>query len=126
MPLTVSIFLRYLYQEKGVKGKELLRRFPQFSRATVYRHAKRKICDIDIDLRRYNEGRPRVVFARDKRTIVRHVKQLRITVGAFTMKRVRNDAGMEGISDRTMRRALNELGYYYLQAGKKGCSPTRT
>ena len=43
MPLNVSIHLRYLYQDKSLKGKELLKRHLMYSKATIYRHASKPI-----------------------------------------------------------------------------------
>ena len=34
----ISVHLRYLYQDKGLRGKELLKRYPQYSKATIYSH----------------------------------------------------------------------------------------
>ena len=39
----MSIHLRYLYQDKALKGKELLKRYPVYSKATIYRHASKPI-----------------------------------------------------------------------------------
>ena len=39
-PLEVSVHLRYLYQDKGIRDKELLKMYPKLSKATIYRHAK--------------------------------------------------------------------------------------
>ena len=35
----LSIYLRFLHQEKGVNTKELRKRYPYQSQATLYRHA---------------------------------------------------------------------------------------
>ena len=34
--LEVSVHLRYLYQDKGIRGKERLRMYPKLSKATIY------------------------------------------------------------------------------------------
>ena len=39
IPLEVSIHIRYLYQDKGLRGKELLKKYPMCSKASIYRHA---------------------------------------------------------------------------------------
>ncbi len=40
VPKETSIYMRYLFQDKGLRGDELLKRFPKYSKATIYRHAK--------------------------------------------------------------------------------------
>ena len=48
-----------LYQLSGVTGSQLLEKFPQYSKASIYRHAKRLIgLDAPTDKRRHNKGRP--------------------------------------------------------------------
>ena len=38
-----SIYMQYLNQDKGLSCNQIMRRFPQFSKATVCRHVKRPI-----------------------------------------------------------------------------------
>ena len=67
-------------------------------------------------------GRPKKLHERDMRNLVRSLKSLREREGAFTSKRLAKDAGIDlkNISMRTVRRAMNDAGYKYLQARKKG------
>ena len=37
VPKETSIYMRYLFQDKGLRGNELLKRFPKYSKATIYR-----------------------------------------------------------------------------------------
>ena len=53
----VSIHLRYLYQDKGLRGKDLLKMYPKIPKATVYRHAKKPIqMNAIADLRNLTKG----------------------------------------------------------------------
>ncbi len=65
-PKETSIYMRYLFQDKGLRGNELLKRFPKYSKATIYRHAKLPINDVaTFDKRKHNKGRPRKLSIRD-------------------------------------------------------------
>ena len=52
--------------------------------------------------------------------MVRNNHELRKTEGSFTSARVKSACGLMHVSDRTMRRAMNRLGFKYRQARKKG------
>ena len=43
VPERLSIFWRYLYAEKGLSIKEIIRRYPEYSTATIYRHCKKEV-----------------------------------------------------------------------------------
>ena len=60
--LEVSVHLRYLYQCKGIRGKELLKMYPKHSKATIYRHAKKPLADKTVEKRKHNHGRPKKSF----------------------------------------------------------------
>ena len=82
IPIDVSIYIirRYLYEDKGVEGKKLLDRFPHYSRASIYRHAKKAIGgDAIFDKRKHNKGRPRKISERDKRNLIRQIAVLRLS-----------------------------------------------
>ena len=57
---------------------------------------------------------------RDKRLIKRSILNLRATVGSFTSTRVQLEVGLQRVSNRTVRRYMNELGYHYCRSRKKG------
>jgi len=121
VPRDVSIYIRYLYQDGGVCGSDLLRRFPEYSKATIYRHAKKSIADEDNDKRKANKGRPRKLSLRDERNLIRQLHICRRTIGSFSAKRLRMEAGIAPtVSIWTIRKALKKHGYHYLQARKKG------
>ena len=121
IPPRVSVYIRYLYQDANVKGRALLRRFPQYSKASIYRHACKPIEEDPIDHRHSNKGRPPVLDDRDKRAILREMPKLRSNRGAFTVKKLMNECGIvDQASRRTVSRFLNKRGYRYLHSRKKG------
>lgn len=121
IPLDVSIYMRYLHQDKGVRIKELVKEYKQYSKTSIYRHAKKPIAgDNCPDKRQNNKGRPRKLNSRDSRKLIRHLLILRESKGSFNSKRIQADAGITHASNRTCRRDLNENGFHYLQTRKKG------
>ena len=111
-----------LYQLAGVKGKILLEKFPQYSKATIYRHAVRPISEEEpFDRRRLNKGRPPKLTELDKRRILRAIPRLRRTEGSFISPRIAMTVGVEQrVSNRTVRRVIKKSGFMYLQMQKKG------
>ena len=80
MPLEVSVKLRYLHQDKGVKICDLMKRFPNYSKSNIYIHAKLPDEAAKTDGRKLNKGRPKVLSARrDERKIIRTMLMLRET-----------------------------------------------
>ena len=121
IPIDVSIYLRYLHQDGGVKGKELENRFPQYSARSIHRHAAKPIGADTTDKRKSNKGRPRKLSARDKRHVEAAIHHLRRTEqGIFTSIHVQEQSGTTGVSNRTVRRYMNREGYGYRQCRKKG------
>ena len=121
IPIEISLHLQYLYQDLGIKGKELCDKYKQFSKASIYRHAKKPIGSSVVDKRKQNPGRPPKLSERDKRSILRQVEVLRDSVGHFTSRHVRVSAGVEcRVSDETVRRVLRSSGLRYRHARKKG------
>ena len=83
---------------------------------------KVKNCDVKNCVVGNKGGRPRKLDARYVRQLIRKLKKLRFENGNFTSKRLVELAGIDGnnVSNRTVRRALNNEGYRYLEARKKG------
>ena len=56
----VSFRLRYLFQNKGVRSKELLKLCPEYSRTSLYQHPVKSI-DLTqiVDKHKFNIGRPK-------------------------------------------------------------------
>ena len=94
MPLEVSVKLRYLHQDKGVKIRELLKRFPNYSKPNVNIHAKLPDEAAKTDGRKLNKGRPKVLIVRDERKIIRTMLMLRETLGSFSIKRLKLEPGV--------------------------------
>ena len=89
IPLEHSAQIRAAYQLSKVRGKELLKLFPRYSKAAVYKHAKKPLNgDPVFDKRKQNKGRPKKLSPQDERSILRAVPKLRMEVGNFTSKRV--------------------------------------
>ncbi len=59
VPKETSIYMKFMYQENNVRGTELLKAFPNYSKATIYRHAKLPMDKLDdyFDKRKQNKGR---------------------------------------------------------------------
>ena len=106
IPLDISIHLRYLHQDMGVGGVDLRKRYPNFSKTSIYRHMTKKIGDNIEDRRKGNKGRPKVITPRDVRNILRQVPLLRASMqGRFTLKDIKRGANIcERISDMTVSR----------------------
>ena len=68
------------------------------------------------------KGRPRKVSERDKRILLRTLNRMRTTNVNFTVKQLVKESGFtfQLACERTFSRCLNENGYYFLQARKKG------
>ncbi len=93
----------------------------KISRSCVYTYKKRGICG--VQKKKTNKGgRPKKLSERNMRKLLRTLKSLREWAGTFTSKRLAKEAGInfKNVSMRTVRRAMNEAGYKYLQARKKG------
>lgn len=114
-----SLYIRMLHVEESMSIPDIVKKFPQYSRATVYRHAKKPLA-VKRDRRHDNKGRPSKVTAQDERQIIRKIQQLREEVGSFTLKRLRLEAGVAHISIHTVRRVMIDNGYHYMQSRKKG------
>ena len=113
--------------DKGVKGNELLKAFPNYSKATIYRHAKLPFDENHpFDKRKLNKGRPRKLTVRDERNLVRQLRIYRETMGSFGASTLRTAADIiPNVSLWAIRRALRRHGYLYLQSRKKGLMTRR-
>eukprot|EP00794_Sanderia_malayensis_P001028 gene1028-biopygen266 len=110
-----------LYQKTGVSGRKLLEMYPQYSKATVYRHTRKPLNGKCHDARKQNKGRPPKLTGKDMRHVLRTIPKLREREGSFTSRRVAVEAGVEEkVSNCTVRRFLNKEGYAYLRSRKKG------
>ena len=116
MPLEVSVQLRYLHQDKGLKICELLKRkeFVCYSKSNVYLHAK--LNTIRKDQRHKNKGRPHLLKERDNHRMIRAISTLQNTEGSFSGSCLKVVAGIDpNISDYTVPQSVNRQGYRYLE-----------
>ncbi len=122
VPKETSIYMRFLYHDKGLRGNKLLKAFPKYSKATIYRHAKLPFDENHaFDKRKLNKGRPRRLTVRDERNLVRQLRICRERMGSFGASTLRTAADISpDVSLWTIRRALRRHGYLYLQSRKKG------
>ena len=111
-----------LHQHAGVTIKKLMKMFPQYGQASIYRHAKREItAEPPIDRRKNDKGRPSKLTDCERRNIVASIKKLRKSSGHFTSSRVGLKCGVSTkVCNRSVRRVLNQAGYGYRQSRKKG------
>ena len=116
-----SAEIKILYQVHGIRGKDLCRRFPNISRANIYKHAKKPLGTDFVDRRKDNPGRPRKISPGLNRRILREVQHLTQRGEFWTSKDVQANIGAQTTcSNRTIRRALNRSGIKYLHLRKKG------
>ena len=120
--MKVSIHLRYLHQDKGESLHELMKRYPQYSKTSIFRHSNLPITDIETDRRCLSKGRPKKISERDGRKIIRSLHKLREIYGNFSSTDIQRDCSFneKDISNRTIRRFLKSKGYSYDQCRKKG------
>ena len=113
--------IRVCYQLGGLRGEKLLKKFPQYCKAAVYRHAKKPLgATIKADKRKFGKGGVKKLKERDTRLILRAIRKLRSTVGSFTSRRVQLETGLNHVSNRTIRRYMNSMGFFYCRSRKKG------
>lgn len=104
----------------GMKVADIYKKFPQYSRSTVYRHSNGLLGGGQSDRRKSNKGRPKKLSERDERKILRAIPQLR-EQGNFSSRRIAVYCGIEKqVHNRTIRRVLNRHGYGFYQCRKKG------
>ena len=89
------------------------------SRAHIYRIKKQPITS-SKPKEKIVHHRPEKLDFRSKRSLLRHLKQLRYEEPNWTIKRLMEVSGVHHVSTRTINRFLNRNGYRYLQARRKG------
>ena len=121
VPYSISLHWRYLRQDRRLTSTEISRIYRgRFSKATICRHMKQPIERQPKDNRKKNTGRPRLFDERDERRILRVAEQLRRLEGHFTIKRVKLAAGIQNVSDETVRRVFRKADLRYCHSRKKG------
>ncbi len=116
----------YLRQVKGLSTRKVAE-LSGISRGRVVRISREKRGSQCFKTSTGNVGRPRKLTSRQGRLLLRCVRNLRREEGNFSAKRVMKRAGISesDISVRSVTRFLNEHGYFYLQARKKGLMEKR-
>ena len=88
-----SLYMIFLYVEKGVPVSELMKRIPGYSRAIIFTHVKRPV-NTPFNKRKLKKERPKKLSLRDERSIVRQISRMRSKIGPFTLKRFAGEAGI--------------------------------
>ena len=114
----MSMYLKVLHQHGGMSGAEITRRYPQFSRRSIYRHLQGGVDT--VDRRKQNSGRPKKLTVRDERNILRAVPSIWTRYLSFTVKQIQEETNLFNVSTRLITPYLNKHGYRCLQARKKG------
>lgn len=116
----LSTYLKFLHQEQKIGIRELWRRYSKFSLGTIHKHATGSIEETVGDEVPSQAGRKRLLSDRDERALIRSLLYHRDNKFPFNSKRLQVSCGLTNVSNRTVRRKLNECGYHYLQARRKG------
>ena len=121
-----SLYMIFLYVEKGVPVSELIKHFPGYSRATIFRHAKRPI-NRPFDKPKLKDGETKKLSLRNARNIMRQVSRMKSKTGPFTFKRLARNAGIaEDVSMPAISRVLRKHGFRYLYSRRKCMKSART
>ena len=118
----VPFRLRYLFQGKGVRGKESLKLYPDYSRASLYRHVVKSIDSTQVvDKCQFNKRRPNKVSLRKRKIVLRELRKLREEFGSFAIKWLQLVSGLGNkVCDENVRNLLKKKGYKFLHSRKKG------
>ena len=120
IPIDVSIYVRYLHQDKGEDLKDLILRYSEYSKTSFHRHSKLPIGVNQKDGRYQNKGRKRLLSDRGNRKIIQCSHELRDTVGNFTSTDIQKNNSLKEpqVSSRTIRKSLRRLGLSSSNAAK--------
>ena len=122
MSIQLSSYVYLLHNELGESIRKINKRYPQFSKNTIWRHATKDPSKVDDKVKTGKpRGRPRKISDRDERQIIRTLKHVRKTNGGkFTAKRIQYLSGINKVSLRSVRKVLNKHGYAFRPARRKG------
>ena len=120
VPLRLSLCMALLHQENGVPIKDIVRKYPKYSKSSIYRHCKYSLDNVTGDKRKHSKGRSLILSTRDERKFIRELYKLRKTEVTFTAKRLQVVAGLDRCSIHTIRRTLHKFGFRYMQTRRKG------
>ena len=117
---TFSIYLRFLHQESGWSKAALAKRYPEYARRSICRHASKSVEEETVDKRKKNPGRPKKLNEREERLVMNTMKKLRNDTASFTAKKIHDESNLKHVSTKTIHRVLHKNGFKYLHARKKG------
>ena len=100
-PLEVSVHMRYLHQDLGIKTRAIIKKYPQYSKSSIYRHANKS--SGVVKEQKNKGGRPTKMSVRDQRILRKYVYLLRETDRTVTSKKLQLELGITSITNRTFR-----------------------
>lgn len=118
------IYIGYLMHDKNVSVKEISKK-TGVSAATIYKLKQTKIARPKHCTRtslKHPGGHPKKLTMWHERHLLRCISVLREEEGNFSAKRLIQRAGLsnKNVSNQTIWQCLNQNGYHYLKARKKG------
>ena len=79
-----------MHQEKGVNTKELRKKYPYQSEATLYRHAINNVpMSVKSKITSKRRGRPKKLSELQETNVLRQLYKLRHSTGTFSSKRIK-------------------------------------
>ena len=87
---------------------------------SIYRYANKPIDSVVHDHRKCNAGRSKKLCQQDERMLVITLFKLRNKTKLFKARRIKSEACIKHVSDRTVCRLLNKSNFRCLNCSKKG------
>jgi len=121
MDLLHGTKIQLMYQVMNIRGKQLLKKWAQYPRSTVYEcAAKPSNGKVHEDKRHKNKGRTRGLTQHDERQVLRCIPRLRKTKGQFTSIDFQNESATTHVTNKTPCNYLHRHDIHYLRSRKKG------
>ena len=113
--------LRYLFQDKKLPLKAIYKKYPKIAPSTIRHHVRKPIGKCAADGRSSNKGRPKKLSPRDERAVETSLLKLRAeNSGSLFSTDIQTDAGLQHVSNSTIRRVIANKGYKCTQCRRKG------
>lgn len=122
IPEHVRQYAKFLHLKDELSIRQISKKC-RIPKSSVHRIVKKKVqLAGQIAASKRGRGRPSKLSQRDRRMLQRNIIKLREENGNFASKRLMQESSIdpENVSNRTVRRNLNDMDYFYLQARKKG------